>query len=172
MVCSICSKIGCVFCSSRTRRNCCGWSTGACASMSGRSRRLSESSTQRDASYLSIYDSGVGLFSVQGGCNLEAWVKLSEPAFFDEHECQVRALAFTICVAELRSVTIHSTRNSIFFASRSGHRSGMAVKQCSSSEVSASVIFGSLPPVGWHRCSSAAVFLLCCVCAWAAIWTL
>ena len=26
----------------------------------------------RDASHLSVYDSGVGLFSAQGGCDLEA----------------------------------------------------------------------------------------------------
>ena len=50
-----------------------------------------------------------------------------------------------------------------------GHRSGMAVKQCSSSDVRVGVIFGNVPPVGWYCCLSAAAFLLCCVCARAAI---
>ena len=33
------------------------------------------------------------------------------------------------------------------------------------------MIFGSVPPVGWYCCLSAAAFLLCCVCARAAMCT-
>ena len=47
-----------------------------------------------------------------------------------------------------------------------GHGSGMAVKQCSSSEVSAGVILGNVPPVGWYCCLSAvAFFALLRVCS-------
>ena len=33
-----------------------------------------------------------------------------------------------------------------------GHGSGMAVRQCSNSEVSSGVILGKVPPVGWYCC--------------------